>query len=113
MEEFVSKWAVVVGLFLGIGIFYQAVKMTVRAKAGDTGFKGVFYVWKRVLLLPLGCAAGAACALLGAAIPPFLGQGIGGGVLAGLLASAAAGLAYEQIIGTAKAMMRHKVAKAE
>lgn len=111
MEDILSNWAGLIGYFLLTGMVYEATKRTVNAKEGDSGFKGVFYVWGRVALLPLGIAAGVAGHYTGIPIHGLFGDEVGGAVLAGGISAAVAALAYSQIIGIAKARLKHKEAK--
>jgi hypothetical protein len=109
MMEFLVTWGPAVGIFVLVGALMQALNKTIGAKEGDHGFKGVWYVWKRVLVMPLGGGLGALLGVLDMTTP--FGEGTGYGVLAGILAAAAAGQIYESVIGAFKAHVRHKLAK--
>lgn len=112
MEEILTSWAGPIGYFLLTGMVYEATKRSVGAKAGDPGFKGVFFVWGRVCLIPLGCVLGVAGHYSGIPIHDLFGEATGGAALAGGLSAGVAALGYSQIIGIAKARLRHKAAKA-
>jgi hypothetical protein len=109
MVEFMQNWGALLGYFLCVGLLLEATKRTIGAKAGDPGFKGFFYVWKRVLVLPLGAGLGALGSLV--PIPTALGEGLGYGVLTGLLGAGAVALAYDQVVGSLKSRVKHLAAK--
>jgi hypothetical protein len=109
VEEFITKWGAAVGIFLVTGTLMQALNMSIGAKAGDPGFKGVWFVWKRFFLIILGVGLGALIPLLGLSSP--IGEGYGPGIINGLVASFAAGTFYEIIVGSAKASLQHRIAK--
>ena len=112
MEEILTNWAALIGYFLVTGGVYEATKRTVRAKAGDPGFKGFYYVWGRILLLPLGVLLAIGGHYTGVPLHSAFGEELGGAILAGSIASAVAGFAYTQVIGIAKTRIKHKVEKA-
>lgn len=111
MMEILTSWAGPIGYFLLTGMVYEATKRSVGAKAGDPGFKGVFFVWGRVALIPLGILLGVAGHYTGIPIHEAFGEEVGGGILAGGASACVAALGYSQIIGIAKARLRHKAAK--
>lgn len=111
MEEILTNWTGLLGYFLVTGGLYEATKRTVGAKAGDSGFKGFFYVWGRILLVPLGIALGAIGHFAGIPMHEAFGDEIGGGILAGAIAAAVAGFSYTQVIGIAKTRLKHKLEK--
>lgn len=109
MEQFVIKWGAAVAIYLLTGTVVQALNMTIRAKAGDPGFKGVWYVWRRTFIVLFGLGLGALAYLIGLASP--IGDGIGYNLLDGLIASWAASGTYDAAVGTVKARVAHLIAK--
>jgi len=111
MMEFITTWGTAIGIFAVVGTLMEAVNKTAGRKggAGAKGIAGVWYLWKRVLVMPLGGALGACAGAFGMSTP--LGEGLGYGILAGVLAAAVAGQCYESIVGSFKAFVKHKLAK--
>lgn len=109
MMDFLTTWGTAIGIFIITGTLMQSLNLTIGGKAGDHGFKGFYYTWKRTLLLPIGGFLGSLAPLVGLSSP--FGEGIGAGILDGLLAAVVAGQAYSMIIGSLKARVRHKLAK--
>ncbi len=109
MEQFLLTWGTAIGIFVVTGLFMKAMNTTIGAKPGDKGIKGVWYVWKRFFLLPIGAGFGALIPMLGMSTP--FGDGIGNGILAGILAAFVAGQSYDMIVGSWKARTRHVLAK--
>ena len=109
--EFVTEWGLVLGIFLVTGAIFQAAKTSIGAKAGDKGFKGVWYVWGRTFLFPIGMLLGWLASLMSIPAPAAFGEAPGAHILAGLLAAALAGFAYNQIVGVIKRRLEHKAAK--
>lgn len=109
MDDFVIKWGAAVGIYVITGTLMQALNMTVRAKAGDPGFKGVWYVWRRAFIVLLGLGLGALASLLGLTSP--IGDGLGYNIIDGVVASWAASGTYDVALGTLKARAQHALAK--
>jgi hypothetical protein len=109
MEEFVIKWGAAVGIYLVTGTLMQALNMTIGAKAGDPGFKGVWFVWRRWFIVLLGIGLGAVAPLLGLSSP--IGEGYGYSILDGLIAAWAASGTYESTVKTLKARAEHLLAQ--
>lgn len=109
MLEFLTTWGTAIGIFVLTGSLMQAMNMTIGGKAGDKGLKGLWFTWKRVFLILMGMALGALASLVGLSSP--FGDGIGSGVLDGIIAAAVAGQAYSLIIGSLRARARHKLAR--
>jgi hypothetical protein len=110
MEQIVG-WLPLIGYFIVTGLFMEAMNLTTYAKAGDPGFKGVWYVWRRVFLLPIGAILGVGGFFLGLPNNPVFGTEIGGAVLEGVLGAGAAGLFFDMIVNTVRARIAHKAAK--
>lgn len=111
MIDFVTEWSLMLGIFLVTGAVFQATKTTVGAEAGDKGAKGVFFVWGRTMLFPLGALCGWLASLMAIPAPEAFGESPGAQVLAGIISSGAAGLAYNQIMGVIRRRIEHKGAK--
>jgi hypothetical protein len=109
VEEFLIKWGGAIGIFVVTGTLMKAMNATIRAKAGDSGFKGIWFVWKRLFLLPIGAALGSLGPMLELSTP--FGDGMGYSILEGVLAAFVAGQAYDMIVGSAKAKLKHKLAR--
>lgn len=109
MEEFVIKWGAAVAIYVITGTLMQALNMTIGAKAGDPGFKGVWYVWRRAFIVLLGLTLGSLSPLLGLASP--IGEGYGYNILDGIIASWAASGTYDVVFGTLKARAQHLLTK--
>jgi hypothetical protein len=109
MQEFLMTWGTAIGIFLITGAIMQAMNTTIGGKAGDKGFKGLWYTWKRVFLIALGAGLGALAPVMGMSSP--FGDGVGYGVLDGVIAASVAGQAYSMIIGSLKAKARSKLAR--
>ena len=111
MEEILTNWAGLIGYFVLTGGLYEATKRTIRAKAGDPGFKGFFYVWGQYLLMPIGGALGAGGHELGIPMHDAFGGEMGGAILAGVIAAAFASHIYSMVVGGVKSKVQHKLAK--
>ena len=111
MIEFLTTWGTAIGIFCFVGALMESLNRTIGGKAGDKGLKGWWYSWKRFVVIPLGALLGSLAPLTGLSSP--FGEGIGAGVLDGVLAATVASQAYSMIIGTAKARIRSKLAKGE
>ena len=109
MQEFLVTWGTAIGIFLFIGALMESLNQTIGGVAGDAGLKGFWYSWKRTIIMPLGALLGSLAPLVGLSSP--FGEGIGSGILDGVIAAALAGQAYNMIIGSAKARIRHRLAK--
>jgi hypothetical protein len=107
--SFLTTWGTAIGIFFLTGTFMQAMNMTIGGKAGDKGFKGFYYTWKRFLLVLIGGALGACAPLLGLSSP--IGEGIGAGLIDGIVAAWAASGMYDLVVGSIKARVRHKLAR--
>jgi len=105
--EFLMTWGAAIGVFVTTGTLMTALNTTIGAEAGSPGMKGVWYVWKRFFLLPIGAGLGAMGALVGLSSP--IGEGIGYGTLDGLIAAFVAGQSYGLVVGTVKAKLRHRL----
>lgn len=108
--DFVTEWGLMLGIFLVTGAIFQATKTSIGAEAGDKGFKGVFFVWGRLFLVPLGILLGWLASLLSIPGPEAFGGSPGSQIWTGLLASALAGFLYNQVIGAAKRRVEQKEA---
>lgn len=108
---FFTTWGTAIGIFIITGALMQSLNLTIGGKAGDRGFRGIYYTWKRTLLLPIGAGLGACAPLLGLSSP--FGDGVGAGIVDGLIAATVAGQAYSIVIGSLKARMRHRLAQDE
>lgn len=108
MEDLLQNWGAALAYFAVVGLVFEALKRTIGAKAGDKGLKGVWYVWKRVFLLPLGATLGAAGGLI--EVPTIFGADVGGGALSGLIGAAGAVLFFNLVVGTARSRLKHKLA---
>jgi len=109
MEEFVIKWGAAVGIYLITGTLMQALNTTIGAKAGDPGWRGIWFVWRRWFIVLLGIGLGAAAPALGLSSP--LGDGYGYSILDGLIAAWAASGTYDATLKTVKVRAQHLVAK--
>lgn len=109
MMEFVMTWGTAIGIFVITGTLMQSLNLTIGGKAGDKGLKGLWYVWKRSFALPFGAALGALASVVGMSSP--FGDGIGYGVLDGVMAAWLAGRAYKWIVEQAEARAKHKLAR--
>lgn len=109
MEDLLQDWAAVAAHFVIVGLIFEALKRTIRAKAGDFGLKGVWYVWKRVFILPLGMLSGLSGALM--QVPNIFGEGMGPGVLSGVIGAGIVAFAYDMIVGSFKSRAKHLLAK--
>lgn len=110
MEDFVIKWGAAIGIYIITGTLMQALNMAICAKAGNPGFKGVWYVWRRMFIVLLGLGLGALASLIGLANP--IGEGLGYSLIDGVVASWAASGTYDVALGTLKARAQHALAKA-
>jgi len=111
MQEFLTTWGTAVGIFFLTGTFMQALNMTIGGKAGDKGFKGFYYTWKAFLLVLVGGALGGCAPLLGLSSP--IGEGVGPGILNGIVSAWAASGMYDLIVGSIKKQVRQKLAAEE
>lgn len=109
MEDLLKDWGAVAGYFVIVGLVFEALKRTIRAKAGDKGLKGVWYCWKEVFVVPLGGALGAAGALI--EVPNAFGDTIGAGALAGVIGAGLVAFAYDRIKGVVQKHVAHKIAR--
>lgn len=110
MLEFIVAWGAAIAIFITTGLLMEALNRTIQGKAGDPGFKGVWYVWKRFFLVVVGALLGLVTFLLDVESPT--GSGIGHNLVDGVVAAFAAGQFYELIIGTVKARLKHQLAQA-
>jgi hypothetical protein len=111
MEDFIVKWGAAIGIYILTGTLMQALNVSIGAKAGDPGFKGVWFVWRRWFIVLLGIGLGALAPLMGLSSP--LGEGWGYSVLDGLVAAWAASGTYDATLKTLKARVEHMLAKRE
>lgn len=109
MQEFLITWGTAIGIFLITGTLMQSLNITIGGQAGDKGLKGLWYTWKRVFLIVIGIVLGAIAPLLGLSSP--FGEGVGAGIVDGVIAAAVAGQAYTMIVGSLKARAKHKLAR--
>ena len=96
---------------LVIGIFGEVARKLVRAKAGDKGFKGVYFVTFKAHGVFVGAAIGLLGFPVGIPVPVVFGAGLGGAVLAYAGSGALAMVAYSTMVGTLKNLIRHKGAR--
>jgi hypothetical protein len=98
-----------------IGFAGEIVKKWVNAKAGDPGFKGLYYVTYKGHALVVGALLGLAMwagkgpvpALFHYAVGDVSEAGIGGYVLAYAFSGGVAMVAYSTIVGTIKNSIEH------
>jgi hypothetical protein len=109
MADFLMTWGTAIGVFILTGGFMEAMNRTVGAKPGDHGLRGVWYVWRRWALVLMGAGLGAGTSALGMHTP--IGDGLGYNILNGVVAAFVAANAYELIVGSAKAKLKHRLAR--
>jgi len=109
MEEFLLKWGAAIGIFIITGVLMEALNKTIGAEAGDKGFRGVWYVWRRVFIVVVGAALGIGGAVAGLSSP--IGDGVIYGGIDGVVAAWSASGTYDLVLGSLRARVRHKLAK--
>jgi len=107
----VSPWLSLIAYFVITGTLMQSVNMASGARAGAKNFPGVWYVWRRAFLLPIGALLGLGGWAIGVPANEAFGTEVGGGVLQGLLGAGAAALLYDIFVGSVRAWLAHKLAK--
>lgn len=108
-----AETIVIVAVALVIGMIGEIAKKLVGAKAGDPGWKGVYFVTFRAHGLVAGAGLMLALWAQGLPLPEFFGEGAGGAVLAGLFAGGLAMIGYDVLYEGVRGWLRHKLAVTE
>lgn len=105
------SWLSLVGISMVIGMTGQVMKQLIGAKAGDTGWRGVYFVTFRAHALVAGAALTAGLWYLGLPLPAALGTELGGAIAHGLFAGMLAMVAYDVLYKGVRAVVQHRLAQ--
>lgn len=105
------EWITLIAITLVVGMVGEIVKKLVGAKAGDPGWRGVYYVTFRAHALLAGGGLAVGLWALGLPIPQIFGDSIGGALLLGMLAGGIAMIAYDVIVEGVRQWIRHQLAR--
>lgn len=96
-----------------IGMLGEVAKGLTKAKPGDKGWKGVYYVTFRAHALVVGAIMGVGMWWLDGPIPIVFGEAVGGYVLAYAFSGGVAMVAYSAIVKTIRAAIHHLRSRVE
>jgi len=109
MQEFLITWGSAIGIFILTGTLMEALNRTIGAKAGDHGFRGVWFTWRRFFLVMLGVGLGLTGGAAGLSSP--IGDGWIYGGIDGIVSAWAASGFYDLTLGWARSRAEHLLAK--
>jgi hypothetical protein len=104
------EWITLIAISLVVGMIGEIAKKLVGAKAGDPGWRGVYFVTFRAHALVAGGGLTVALWQLGLPMPQIFGDDVGGAILVGMLAGAIAMVAYDVIVEGVRQWIRHQLA---
>lgn len=104
---------IIFAIAIVVGMVGEIIKKLVGAKAGDPGWRGVYFVTFRAHGLIAGALLAVGLWSLGLPLPEFFGTDIGGAILVGLLAGGIAMIGYDVLYEGVRAWIRHQLAAAE
>jgi hypothetical protein len=108
-----NEWMLSAAMILIIGTLGEVAKGLVGAKAGDRGWRGVYYVTYKAHGIPVGMLFAMPLHPAGVKIPESFGSSLEGFMMWGATMGALAMVVYTLSLGLIRSWFKHQAAKLE